>query len=248
MKHLPILLLALISSLIISCSSEERLLKKSIGLINNVSYTNSSFDNPNASNGFLVEHENKTYGITAKHILLISKTDKMEFVDFEGDLKQWKMHPKNDQSSYVIMDKLLNPNRKDSLTWDYLFSNWDTYDDWLVFSIKENKTNQQPLKFRSEPLEKGENLYAIGWSYSDTTGSQRVYEYQYDKTEGNYHNLIQIKGPERLGGLSGAPVVDEKGKLVGLVTSGGEDEKTKEVMLQATSTKNMLQFIAELEE
>ncbi len=233
-------------TLMFSCSSIEKVQKKPIGLINNVSYTDASFDNPNASNGFLVKENNKTYGITAKHVLMISKTDKMNFVDFEGDLKEWKMHPKNDSSTYVLMDKLLNTNRKDSLTWDYMFSNWDTYDDWLVFSIKENRENPPTLKFRKKPLEKGEDLFVIGWSYQDTIGGQRVYEYKYDKTEGNYHELVQIKGPKSLGGLSGAPIVDKKGELVGLVSSGGEDEETKQVILQATSTKNMLNFISRL--
>lgn len=232
----------------LSCSPVEKLQNKPIGLINNVSYTDSSFNNPNASNGFLVTHENKTYGVTAKHVLMVAKTDEMKFIDFEEDLKEWKMHPKNDTTEYVIMDKLLNPNRKDSLTWNYMFSNWETYDDWIIFSIKENNSKRKPLKFRNTQLEKGENLYVVGWSYGDTLGMQNVYEYTFDKTEGNYHHLKQIKGPANLGGLSGAPIVDEKGKLVGSVTSGWEDEITQEVFLEATTTKNMLQFISELKE
>ena len=68
MKPIQIIGLTFVSILLLSCSATERLQKKSIGLINNVSYTDSSFDNPNASNGFLVEYKNITYGITAKHI------------------------------------------------------------------------------------------------------------------------------------------------------------------------------------
>lgn len=243
-KHLLLLVFSIIA--ILSCSSADNLQHRPIGLINNVSYLDSSFDNSNAANGFLVEYKNQTYGVTAKHVLLISKTDKMEFVDFEGDLKEWKMHPKDDSTSFVIMDELLNPNRKDSLTWNYLFSNWNTYDDWLIFSVKENKTNHKPLIFRNKPLEKGEDLFAIGWTYRDTLGAQRMYEYKFQETEGNYLNLLQINGPEYLGGLSGAPIVDKKGKIVGLVTSANEDEKTKEVILQATSIKNVLQYISKL--
>ncbi len=230
----------------VGCSSVKKLQKRPIGLINNVSFVDSKFDNPNASNGFLVRHNDKTYAITAKHILLISKTDNMKFVDFEGDLKQWKMHPKNDSTSYVITERLLNTNRKDSLTWSYLDSNWDTYNDWLVFSIKQNKTNHKPLKFREKKLKNGECLYAIGWSYKDTIGAQRVYEYKFDKTEGDYHRLIQVQGPKSLGGMSGAPIVDKKGKIVGLITSGGEDKKTKKIVLEATSSKNIVQFISQL--
>jgi hypothetical protein len=103
-----------------------------IGLINNVTFKDASFNNPNASNGFLVQYKNITYAITAKHILIMIKTDKMKFVDFEGELKQWKMHPKNDNTKYVILDHLLNTNKKDSLTWNYMNTNWDNYNDWLV--------------------------------------------------------------------------------------------------------------------
>ncbi len=246
MKLNSILALIFVVTLFIRCSSVVNLQTSHIALINNVSYNNAAYNNTNASNGFLVKYKKETYAITAKHILLIAKTDKMDFVDFEGELKEWKMHPKNDSTAYVTIDKLLNANRTDSLTWDYMFSNWESYDDWLVFSIKENKAKNSPLKFREKPLQKGDLLYAIGWAYSDTTGSQRIYKYEFEETEGNYHSLIQIEGPKSLGGLSGAPVVDENGQLVGLVTSGGEEEETKEVFLQVTTTKNMLDFISKL--
>ncbi|WP_027136737.1 trypsin-like peptidase domain-containing protein [Gaetbulibacter saemankumensis] len=246
MKVRNIVLSLFLLTLIVSCSTVEKLHKKPIGLINSVTYLDSSFNNPNAANGFLVNYENQTYGITAKHVLVVAKTEEMEFIDFEGGLKEWKMHPKNDTTKYIVMDKLLNSNRKDSLTWSYISNNRDSYEDWLIFSVKENKSKYKPLKFRNKQLMKGENLYVIGWSYSDTIGPQRVYEYIYDKTEKNYHHLIQKNGPTSLAGLSGAPIVDEKGKLVGLVSSGGKNVKTKEVILLATPVKNMLEFIKEV--
>lgn len=241
------ILFAFMAALLVGCSTIHKLENRPIGLINNVSFNESSFNNPNAANGFLVQYKSKTYAITAKHVLNLAKTEKMKFVDFEGELKQWKMHPKNDGSQYIILDKLLNTNKTDSLTWSYMDNNWDNYNDWLVFSIKENKTKHKPLKFRSDILKKEENLYVIGWSYKDSIGTQRIYEYKFDKVEGNYYNLKQIKGPKSLGGLSGSPVVDKKGNVIGLVTSGWEDEKTKEVILQATSMKKALEFITELD-
>jgi hypothetical protein len=48
--------------------------------------------------------------------------------------------------------------------------------------------------------------------------------------------------------LSGSPIIDEQGKLIVLVTSGGEDEETGEIILEATNTKNMIEFISRLEE
>jgi V8-like Glu-specific endopeptidase len=247
MNKKNLILFAFIAALLVGCSTINKLKNRPIGLINNVSFNKPSFNNPNAANGFLVQYKSKNYAITAKHILNLAKTDKMKFVDFEGELKQWKMHPKNDSSQYIILDKLLNTNKTDSLTWSYMDNNWDNYNDWLVFSIKENKTKHKPLKFRTDLLKKEENLYVIGWSYKDSVGTQRVYEYKFDKVEGNYYNLKQIKGPKSLGGLSGSPVVDKKGNVIGLVTSGWEDEKTKEVILQATSMKKALEFITELD-
>ncbi|WP_075341310.1 S1 family peptidase [Tenacibaculum agarivorans] len=233
-------------TLISNCSTTQRLQKTPIGLINNVSYKDAKFNNPNASNAFLVDYNNTTYAITAKHILIIAKNDKMKFIDFEGSLKEWKMHPKNDSTQYIITDKLLNTNRKDSLTWNYMNTNWNTYNDWLVFSVKENTTNHKPLKFRASTLQKGEPLYAIGWTYKDSIGNQRVYEYTFDKTENNYHSLLQIKGPKSLGGLSGSPVVDQKGKVVGLVTSGWKDDKTQETWLEITPVDNIISFLSKI--
>ncbi|CAL2092984.1 trypsin-like peptidase domain-containing protein [Tenacibaculum sp. 190524A02b] len=240
------IIITILVAVLVNCSSIKRLHKTPIGLINNVSYKDAKFNNSNASNGFLVRYKKRMYAITAKHILIMAKTDKMKFVDFEGELKQWKMHPKNDSTQYVILDKLLNTNKKDSLTWSYMGTNWETYNDWLVFSIKEHKAKHKPLQFREKPLKKGEKLYVLGWSYKDTMGSQRMYEYIFDEIDGNYYNLKQLKGPKSLGGLSGAPVVDKRGQVVGLVSSGWQDEKTKEVFIQATSMKNVLTFLSKL--
>ena len=242
-----IITILFVSGLLINCSSIEEISKRPIGLINNVSYYDAEFNNSNASNGFLIQFKNNNYAITAKHILMIAKTDKMKFVDFEDDLKQWKMHPKNDSTQYVVLDKLLSVNRKDSLTWNYMNENWDTYNDWLVFSIKENKSKYKPLTVRKKPLVKEEDLYVFGWSYEDTIGPQRMYEYKFDEVDGNYYNLKQIKGPKSLGGLSGSPVVDKKGRVVGLVSSGWEDEKTKDTFIQVTSMKNTITFISNLD-
>ncbi len=81
----------------------------------------------------------------------------------------------------------------------------------------------------------------------DTSGPQRMYEYTFVEADGNYYNLKQIKGPKSLAGLSGSPVVDKKGRVVGLVSSGWEDEKTKIVFVQATNLKNVKTFISTLE-
>lgn len=240
--------LFLLSSLFFlsTCQSQINLKERPIGLINKISFFDTEYNVPVAANGFLVRFEKRTYAITAKHLLVMAKTPKMQFVDFEGELKEWKMHPKNDSTQFVILDKLLNSNRTDSLTWSFMNTHWDTYNDWLIFSIKENEWNHPPLEFRKKPLTAGEKLFIVGWTYNDEEGEQRVYEFKYGKTDGDYHEIIQVKAPENLGGLSGAPVVDEKGEVVGLVTSGWTDEKTNQTIVAATSSKNILQFLSSI--
>ena len=87
LKFKSAVVVAIITMIVISCSTTKSLKNTPIGLINNVSYQDSSFDNSNASNGFLVGHKDNTYAVTAKHVLMIAKTDAMKFVDFEGGLK-----------------------------------------------------------------------------------------------------------------------------------------------------------------
>ncbi|MFK8007294.1 MAG: serine protease [Saprospiraceae bacterium] len=235
-------ILILFSTLILlsSCQSQINLSDTPIGLINNVSYKDSQYNNSNAGNGFLVNYKKETYAITAKHILMIAKTPTMKVIDFGDELEEWRMNSKNDTSKFVILDKLLNASRTDLLNWDSMT------DDWLIFSIKENSTNHLPLQFRKKPLIVGEKLFIIGWSYKDEDGAQRVYEYKYAKMDNGLHEIIQVAGPTSLGGLSGSPVVDEDGQLVGLVSSGWEDEETKEKIVAATGVDKIVKFLSTL--
>ena len=172
-KYLTIL--SLLFVLLTSNSNTQAGQNKHMALINDVSFHNKNFGNKNAENGFIVNFNGDNYAITAKHILMIVKTDKMNFVDFSGELKQWKMYDKNDSSHHLIIDKLLNENKSEKLDWDTL------QDDWIVFSIKDNKTGYQPLKFRQDSLIKGEKLYVVGWAYQDKEGPQRIYEFEFDE-------------------------------------------------------------------
>lgn len=208
-----------------------------MALINDVTFHNTKYGNNNAGNGFIVNVKGKDYAITAKHILMIIKTNKMKSVDFSGELKQWKMFDRNNASHYLIVDKLINANKNEKLEWDTLEN------DWIVFSIKDNKTENTPLKFRAKPLVKGEKLYVVGWAYQDKEGPQRTYEFEFDKTEDNLHTLIQIRGPESLSGLSGSPIVDEQSRVVGLVSTGWQDEDSNIVYLQASKASDVQEFI-----
>lgn len=210
---------------------------KRMALINDVTFHNNKYDNNNAGNGFIVSVNKTDYAITAKHILMIVKTDKMKSVDFSGEVKQWKMFDRNNASHYLIVDELINANNQEKLEWETLNN------DWIVFSIKENNTGNRPVEFRNKPLVKGERLYVVGWSYQDNKGPQRTYEFEFDKTADDLHTLIQIKGPKSLAGLSGSPIVDRQNRLVGLVSTGWQDEESQITYLQASKASDVQKFI-----
>lgn len=233
----PNIKLLVIVLLICSANQIKAEQLQNIALINDVTFYNEQFNNSHAGNGFIINHNDNDYAISAKHILMIVKTDKMQFVDFSGELKQWKMYDKNNADRFLIVDELLNANKKERLDWQTLSN------DWVVFSIKENHTGYTPLRIRQEPLVAGEQLTVVGWSYGDKNGPQRRYDYEFESTIDGLHKLKQIKGPQSLAGLSGSPVVDKNNRVVGVVSSGWQDEKTQITYIQASQSSDIFNFI-----
>lgn len=210
--HLLFIILALIS-----CSKAKVAVsdKKfpAITLINNYEYFEGKHEFKQLGCAFLLKYKTDTFAITAKHILAILKTDSAKSLIIENFVKKWTMTPLNNENEVVVVDKLLNENKEENLKSKKIYEK-----DWLLFSIKENKTNVIPLEFREKPLIKGEKLFVVGWTRHMKGGNQRVYEFEFYKTKGTHYLMKKLIIPEKMGGLSGAPVVDNDGKLVGIVS------------------------------
>ncbi|TDH28633.1 hypothetical protein EXU57_00720 [Segetibacter sp. 3557_3] len=207
-----------------ACTSQEKVSTKTfddIALVNGIEFVNKKFNQPRFSCGFLLKHNNDTFAVTAKHLLKIIKTDEMKTLSISNQVEKWQLYPLTKPSEVVVTDKLLNANPGE------LLEEKSTYnEDWLVFSLKENRSNTKPLQFRSTPLLPGEKLYVVGWTRKMESGEQRVYEFEYHKTVGNRILLKEILVPEQFGGLSGAPVVDGAGYVVALVSNSTADPET----------------------
>ena len=238
--------LYLFSLLLISisgCAQEQLSTKEfaAIALTNRIDFVDSKFDQSRFSCGFLVKYNADTFAVTAKHLLKIIKTDKMQTLTFENYVKEWILYPLDKKEQVVVTDKLLNENKSE------LLDKPSTYNqDWLLFSIKTNHSKVKPLAVRTTPLVPGEKLYVIGWTRKMETGSQRVYEFEYYKSIGDRLLLKDVIVPEQFGGLSGAPVVDEQGLVVGIVSGGTVDPETKKKYFSPCAINDLVKFIAAL--
>lgn len=237
-------LLALLLTFTTVCFGQEHVSAKpfpDIALLNKIEFFNPKFDQPKFACSFLVKYGNDTFAVTAKHILKIIKTDEMHNLAFENSIKSWSLYPLENKEEIVTCDTLLNENTSESLD---AKSTYD--DDWLIFSLKDNHSKVKPLEIRIAPLVPGEKLYVVGWTRKMETGRQRVYEFEYYKTIGKRILLKDIIVPEQFGGLSGAPLIDEQGMVVGIVSNGTIDPDSKKKYFSPCVMTSLVSFLEQL--
>jgi len=226
------------------CHCQEKTSSKvfeDIALVNKIDFFDHKFDQPRFSCGFLLKYGKDTLAITAKHIIKVIKPDNMNSLSFENNIQSWSLYPLNHKSVMVTCKALLNEDKSQSLEAKSTYEN-----DWLIFSIKHNSSKVKPLQIRSTPLVQGEKLYVIGWARTMEDGAQRVYEFEYYKTIGNRILLKEVIVPEKFGGLSGSPLVDESGQVVGIVSNGTVDPETNKKYFSPCALTELVSFLDNL--
>jgi hypothetical protein len=194
-----------------------------ISMVNQIEYADTSF--PIAGCSFLLDTGEDTVAVTAKHVLTYFKSETMNSVSFGNTLRSWKMFPKDNPDDVVVVGALINEDT------DAPIDRVPPGRDWLLFSIKEKSANIVPLKFRDRPFEVGEDVYIIGWRYSDRNCSQRIYEGNYVESEdGTILISTKLLKHNTMPGLSGAPVIDSNGRVIGLMSQKhGELERLSSI-------------------
>ncbi|MDO7846235.1 serine protease [Hymenobacter sp. M29] len=238
MKHCWLLLLLLLSS---ACSGQERTSAKAfpaIALTNRIEFADPRFDQPRFSCGFLLVHNRDTFAVTARHLLKIIKTKEMTRLSLGNSIKSWSLFSLPNKDKRVTTGQLLNEDTSMSLDDKATYN-----EDWLVFSVRSNGTAVKPLAFRTTPLQPGEKLYVVGWTRHMEEGPQRVYEFEYYKTVDHRMLLKDVIVPEQFGGLSGAPLVDEQGQFVGIVSNGTIDPVSKQKYFSPCPVDGLCAFI-----
>ena len=150
------------------------------------------------------------------------------------------MFPKNNPADSVIVDALINESPEEPI--DHI----PPSRDWLLFTIKEKSSNIQPLTFRTEPFTKGERVYIVGWRYSDKDCPQVVYEGNFvESREGSIIISTKKLADNTMPGLSGSPVIDSKGHLIGLMSrkAGKMEEPSSIDYPRGGYTKRLLEDI-----
>lgn len=211
-----------------------------IALANHFSCYDSKHD-LNLACGFLLKYNDEVFAVSARHVLpalKIKGVEGLNHLSLEGVINEWSMFSKEIKSEIVTLDKFLNENRSEKITTPDLFIN-----DWVVFTIKKNDAHVTPLEIRKTLVQPGERLYVVGWTNAQPDGPQRTYEYAYHKTIGTHILLKELIVPAKIGGLSGAPVIDENGLLVGIVSGGTVDPETGKKYFSPCTVANLAAFL-----
>jgi len=221
-----------VSLLIVSCSSESRPNPNELHSQENKSQpwklenyidsvqillTNEYQLNKSYSYGassFLIKAKGDTLLCTAKHLLgdAMGISPEIKTNKFNSSLKFWKAYPRNDliTNDTISISKLVTEKQNNS--------------DIILLDCQIEKGNAiMPLTPRlSKPL-KGERFELIGCEYSDSDCHQRRYFATMDSWEGG-QILLKSEVDFTPSGFSGAPVLDSKGYVIGLLSGGGKFE------------------------
>lgn len=161
------------------------------------------------SNGFLINAGDEILAVTSKHWFLVFQWHvRLSTIAFRGRLESWEMYPKDYPGERVVLDSLLNENPQEKVEKESIFET-----DWLVFRIAQKSDSIFPLMPRFSALKKNERIFIIGWQDNERNQPPKIYSGRHVRTEGNKY-VVDME--EQFPGLSGAPVLDEYGYLVGV--------------------------------
>lgn len=191
------------------------------------------------ASGFLLQTDSgAVLAASARHLLGENGgvEPEVKLKDLDASLGCWFMHPRT------------RPNERVMITGSATRLEGRKYDDWVLLTVAEGWASvATPLKIRREPVKVGEKVFLVGVSYAEPDVAQKVYSGVV--TARGYVDRFRytITPHVDITGFSGAPIVDEKGLLVGVMTvwfeprmegklwieAGGEDAQTALARMKA---------------
>jgi hypothetical protein len=182
------------------------------------------------ASAFLVEHKNKTYAVTAKHLIGEQGEVRPEIQPAElgSSILNWKMFPRvplNEPRDTVIIGK-------EQMNYDELST------DILMLPVENNQFDILRLKANFNLPERGDDLFIIGCPYSEGDCKQNIYDVVFESYNPGTAALIVTSSKKiEINGFSGAPLLDIQGNVVGVIV--GMLEEKGRFFIYATSIKEI---------
>ena len=177
------------------------------------------------ASGFLIRADDgRVFAATAAH--LIGSAGGVEpdipLNQLTARIRSWKMFPRTMPDDFVQITSLA----VEGLDGRNL--------DWLVLSIRDSgQLPARALRLRRDRVRVGETVYLIGCPYVETECSQNVYRGKVTQRALGDRFRYDIDPPVDIRGFSGAPIIDEKGYVVGVMTVWFDPEMSGEKFLEA---------------
>lgn len=165
----------------------------------------------NGASSFLVKGPSGTiYAATANHLLGpnggVEPAVSQE--DLDRDLESWQSYPRTKQKLTIPITGLGLKKPKGEAS------------DWLLLKVKSEGTPlpSTPLTLRPTPVAIGEEIFLVGVPYSQPDRAQNVYRARVTQRKSPGWFRYDLEVPVNIVGFSGAPIVDNNGLVVGLMT------------------------------
>lgn len=163
------------------------------------------------ASSFLVKAKNQTVLCTAKHLLseAMGISPKVATSDFNAQLDYWKVFAKN--------DKIFG----DTLSVSRMITQKSEPSDIILLKCKSTTgSGLLTLTPRLTRVGADEELEIIGYEFGDASGDQKSFKVTFDEYDRSTI-IVKAKKPFRANGMSGSPVVDASGYVVGVLVGGG---------------------------
>lgn len=160
---------------------------------------------------FLVKGKKGTYLCTAKHLLseAMGISPKIPTSNFNNLFDYWKVYARNDQlfsdTLNVISMRTNRPNASDII---------------LMKCESTQGKHLLPLVPRFSRVGSDEVLEIIGYEYGDSSGNQQLFKVEMDEYDGGTL-IVKAKTKFNAFGMSGSPVIDASGYVIGVLVGGG---------------------------
>ncbi len=181
-------------------------------LTNEISFSDTTYYD--LANSFLVDTGLDTIGVSCKHLFMVfGNQPGMNSIDLGNKFNYWNMYPKNHKEKTVTIKRLINTNPNETI------GQFNTLKvrDWIIFELEEKNSQLYPLKIRYTPVKTNEIVYAVGWGVNRKDNSNpALIKIQCHKNLGDYFYVKPSKNQPH--GMSGSPVIDKNGFLVGIVS------------------------------